>query len=59
MATYEYICANGHPNIQVRPMTEEQTIFECEFESCASELKRVFDAAPVVFKGRGFYKTGG
>ena len=59
MATYEYICANGHPNTQVRPMTEEQTIFECEIESCASELKRVFDAAPVVFKGRGFYKTGG
>jgi predicted nucleic acid-binding Zn ribbon protein len=40
-------------------MTEEQTIFECELESCASELKRVYNSAPVVFKGRGFYKTGG
>ena len=59
MATYEYICADGHQNTQIRPMTENQTIFECEAENCSSELKRVYDAAPIVFKGRGFYKTGG
>jgi predicted nucleic acid-binding Zn ribbon protein len=59
MATYEYICIAGHSNIQTRPMTQEQTVFECELDNCSSELKRVYDAASVVFKGRGFYKTGG
>ena len=59
MATYDYICENGHSNTQVRPMTEEQTIFTCDKDGCDAELKRVYDAAPAIFKGRGFYKTGG
>lgn len=59
MATYDYVCVNGHPTTQVRAMTEEQTVFTCEIEWCNSELKRVWDAAPAIFKGRGFYKTGG
>jgi predicted nucleic acid-binding Zn ribbon protein len=59
MATYEYICANGHTNIQIRLMTENQTIFECQVKECSLKLQRVYNAAPIVFKGRGFYKTGG
>jgi predicted nucleic acid-binding Zn ribbon protein len=59
MATYDYLCDNGHNSTQVRAMTEEQTIFTCIEDSCNSELKRVWDAAPAIFKGRGFYKTGG
>lgn len=59
MATYEYICADGHSNIQVRGMSEEQVVFTCEQETCNAWLKRVWEASPIVFKGRGFYKTGG
>lgn len=60
MATYEYVCiAHNHPNVQIRPMAEDQTIFECEVEWCASELKRVYDNNAVIFKAKGFYKTGG
>jgi putative FmdB family regulatory protein len=60
MATYEYKCEdNGHPYIEVRSMSEEQKRTTCTKPDCDSKLIRVYSSAPVIFKGRGFYKTGG
>lgn len=59
MATYEYRCEEGHPYTEVRPMTEEQQRTICPDPNCATKLIRVFGSTAVVFKGRGFYKTGG
>lgn len=59
MATYEYKCENGHPYTEVRSMTEEQQRTLCPKPDCSTKLTRVYSSAPVIFKGRGFYKTGG
>jgi predicted nucleic acid-binding Zn ribbon protein len=59
MATYEYECAQGHYNIQERPMAEEQTIYTCSSPHCEEALKRIYSAPAAMFKGRGFYSTGG
>lgn len=59
MATYEYVCTNGHPYTEVRGMTEEQQRTLCPKPDCSTPLKRVYSSAPVIFKGKGFYKTGG
>jgi len=59
MATYEYECEKGHYNIQERPMTEEQTIYTCSAPECIEALKRIYSAPAALFKGRGFYSTGG
>jgi putative FmdB family regulatory protein len=57
MATYEYKCDKEHIYTEVRGMTEDQKVTECP--KCGGELRRIFYSAPVQFKGRGFYKTGG
>ena len=59
MATYEYECDEGHYNIQERPMAEEQTVFSCSAPQCSANLKRIYNSPPAMFKGRGFYSTGG
>ena len=58
MATYEYLCPFGNEMVTItRGMTEEEVIPKCE--NCDTDMKRVFIAPPVKFKGAGFYSTGG
>ena len=59
MATYEYLCEVGHRVIQQRAMNEEQTDFLCSAPECQAQLKRVYSTPGVLFKGSGFYSTGG
>jgi putative FmdB family regulatory protein len=59
MATYEYKCESGHLYTEVRPMTQEQTRDTCPKPDCSKKLNRVYSAAPAIFKGKGFYSTGG
>jgi putative FmdB family regulatory protein len=54
MPTYEYICENGHTNLEVRSINEDQKITTCAEEGCGGKLKRVFGAPPIVFNGTGF-----
>ena len=55
MPTYEYTCKNCGETIEVfqsfnaRPLKKH--------DACGGELKKVFHARGVVFKGSGFYKT--
>ncbi len=55
MPTYEYACKSCGDNIEVfqsfnaRPLKKHA--------ECGGELKKVFHARGVVFKGSGFYKT--
>ena len=55
MPTYEYVCKSCGENIEVfqsfnsRPLKKHAV--------CGGELKKVFHARGVVFKGSGFYKT--
>jgi putative FmdB family regulatory protein len=60
MATYEYKCENnGHTYTEVRHMSEEQKRTICVKPDCGSKLVRVYSAAAAIFKGKGFYSTGG
>jgi predicted nucleic acid-binding Zn ribbon protein len=59
MAKYEYACDNSHVYIDERPMTEDDKVVGSECEICTRELKRVYSSAAAIFKGKGFYSTGG
>ena len=54
MPTYDYKCENGHSHAQTRRLTEP-AITICP--ECKQELKRVFTAPVVNFKGDGFYSN--
>jgi predicted nucleic acid-binding Zn ribbon protein len=60
MAFYDYVCEKGHPVTLERGMTEpEPDVLNCGEELCTSSLKRVYSAPATIFKGRGFFSTGG
>ena len=59
MATYEYICEDNHVYVDERPMANEDVIVGSKCEICTKELKRVYSSAAAIFKGKGFYSTGG
>ena len=55
---YEYECpACGNVVDIERKMSEPEGEYTCPI--CGSQLRRVFSAAPIQFKGKGFYKNGG
>jgi putative FmdB family regulatory protein len=55
MPTYQYACtACGH-EFEVFQSFTEDSLTECP--ECKGEVKKVFSAVGVVFKGSGFYKT--
>lgn len=58
MPTYSYKCENGHDYQEVRAMSEEQQRTTCPEADCGTTLKRVFDSAPVQFKGSGWAGRG-
>ena len=60
MATYEYMCEEGHLTVHERGMSEpEPETLSCDEELCTSSPKRVYSAPATIFKGRGFFSTGG
>jgi putative FmdB family regulatory protein len=55
MPTYEYRCRNcGEPLEVVQSFTADP-LTECP--ACGGELRKVFQAVGIAFKGSGFYKT--
>lgn len=60
MPTYAYQCeAHGHQYSEYRSMTEDQQRTTCPKPGCDSPLKRIWDSAPIQFKGTGFYSSRG
>jgi putative FmdB family regulatory protein len=55
MPLYDYACTKCGQVREVRHGFGES--FEEPCEACGGELRRVFNPAPVVFKGSGFYVT--
>ncbi len=55
MPTYQYACtACGEPHEAVQSFTDAP-LTECP--ACGGQLRKVFSAVGVVFKGSGFYKN--
>jgi putative FmdB family regulatory protein len=55
MPTYEYECQACHHRFEVVQRFSDAPLAECA--DCGGELRKVFSAVGIVFKGGGFYKT--
>jgi putative FmdB family regulatory protein len=55
MPLYDYRCSDCGHVVEVRHGFDETYDEKCP--ACGGALKRVFNPAPIVFKGSGFYVT--
>ncbi|MBV8374051.1 MAG: FmdB family transcriptional regulator [Candidatus Eremiobacteraeota bacterium] len=55
MPLYEYRCPSCEQIVEIRHGFDESQERACA--ACGSVMARVFSAAPIVFKGSGFYVT--
>ena len=55
MPVYEYACAACRHRFDVRHGADEKPALCCP--QCAGEVKKVFHAAGIIFKGSGWYVT--
>ncbi len=55
MPTYEYECQSCHQRVEAVQKFSDPALTTCE--ACGGELKKVFSAVGIVFKGSGFYKN--
>ncbi|MFV1962380.1 MAG: FmdB family zinc ribbon protein [Acidimicrobiia bacterium] len=56
MPTYEYACKQCGENVEVFQSFSDKPLKK--HDECGGELKKVFHALGIVFKGSGFYATG-
>jgi len=55
MPTYEYECQTCHERLEAVQKFSDATLTTCP--KCGGELRKVFSAVGIVFKGSGFYKN--
>jgi putative FmdB family regulatory protein len=55
MPTYEYECQACHQRVEAVQHFADAALTTCE--ACGGDLKKVFSAVGIVFKGSGFYKN--
>jgi len=55
MPTYEYECQACHERVEAVQRFSDPALSTCPL--CGGELRKVFSAVGIVFKGSGFYKN--
>lgn len=55
MPTYSYRCTACEHAFDIQQSFQDSSLTECP--QCAGQLRKVFSAVGVVFKGSGFYRT--
>ena len=55
MPTYQYQCTECGEGLEAVQKFTDEPLKECP--SCSGDLRKVFSAVGVVFKGSGFYRT--
>ena len=55
MPTYEYECQSCHQRVEAVQKFSDPDLTVCA--NCGGELRKVFSAVGIVFKGSGFYAT--
>jgi putative FmdB family regulatory protein len=55
MPTYEYECLTCHERLEAVQKFSDAALTTCP--KCGGELRKVFSAVGIVFKGSGFYKN--
>jgi len=53
--TYEYECQSCHRRVEAVQSFTDPALTNCEH--CGGDLRKVFSAVGIVFKGSGFYKN--
>lgn len=55
MPVYEYACTKCQHHFDIRHGADEKPALSCP--QCESDVKKVFHAAGIIFKGSGWYVT--
>ena len=55
MPTYEYACKSCGEHLEVVQSFEDEPLTTCS--ACGGQLRKVFGAIGIAFKGSGFYRT--
>jgi hypothetical protein len=55
MPTYQYACADCGHQFEVFQSFSDASVTTCP--ECKGEVRKIYSAVGVVFKGSGFYKT--
>lgn len=55
MPTYQYKCTECDEPLEARQSFSDAALTECP--ACGGQLRKVFNAVGVVFKGSGFYRN--
>jgi putative FmdB family regulatory protein len=55
MPTYEYVCRNCGHGFEIVQSMRDEPLTICDV--CGGELRKVFTAPAIAFKGSGFYAT--
>jgi putative FmdB family regulatory protein len=55
MPTYEYVCRDCGHHLEVVQSFTDDPLQTCE--RCGGQLRKVFSAAGIIFKGSGYYVT--
>ncbi|GAB2814498.1 hypothetical protein GCM10022221_10450 [Actinocorallia aurea] len=55
MPTYQYACADCGEGLEVVQKFTDDALTECP--NCGGNLRKVFSAVGIVFKGSGFYRN--
>ncbi|GHE36921.1 hypothetical protein GCM10017673_44350 [Streptosporangium violaceochromogenes] len=55
MPTYQYACSACGNEFDIVQKFSDDALTECP--ACSGELRKVFSAVGIVFKGSGFYRT--
>ncbi|MEV0646740.1 FmdB family zinc ribbon protein [Phytomonospora sp. NPDC050363] len=55
MPTYQYACTKCGDELEAVQKFTDEPLKECP--TCSGDLRKVFSAVGVVFKGSGFYRT--
>ncbi|MEV4184600.1 FmdB family zinc ribbon protein [Streptosporangium canum] len=55
MPTYQYACSACGNEFDIVQKFSDDALTECP--TCSGELRKVFSAVGIVFKGSGFYRT--
>ena len=55
MPTYEYVCRSCEEHVEVVQSFRDDPLETCGL--CGGQLRKVFSAAGIIFKGSGYYVT--
>ena len=55
MPTYQYACVSCGHEFEVVQSFSDESLTKCP--ECQGEIRKIYSAVGVVFKGSGFYKT--